>query len=167
MAGCNTCTGLSTNCADPCANTSALEVPCTSETPVTNPPYLCFEISPCNEGCVDTVGTDCVALSQNTGLFFKGQSLTSIIQSLEGMIQVLAANYNIDAVTPLVRYRFKPEQYPVTVVATRNTIQLLSATYANETDLLAALQAYETSWMLNNSVLEVAGTHDWTLTFSY
>ena len=160
------CTGTVDPCKETCDKCSTT-TECDQHTEVLASYFLCYEISPCNDGCAETTGTDCVTVSKDTSLFLKGQSLTSVITTLEGMLQALAADYNMNNSPQLIRFRFKPAQYPVTAVINRNAVEVLNAEYADANALLTALQGVDSTWSLDSEVFGVRGTADWTWALTY
>jgi len=151
---CNCTTPCEPNCSNNCPEPTIVPMP------------QCFLINPCNDGCVETFSTDCVIVKENIGLFYKGQTLTSVLQQINTLAPLIA-EYNTSNSPQLVMYSFTVDKYPVTVTVTQNGVPVINSQYTSSSLLLAALSSLDSSWQLVNQVFSVKGTSTWQISLSY
>lgn len=150
---------MCTDCNEPCYN-------CEEEVPVVQPVPLCWTIPPCDEGCEDTLNTDCITVANTTGIFVKGQSLTVALTNLSTYLSSLARVFNLTESPQLAIFGFSWECPSARIVVIRNGTTHLDATYTDRDALLAALQLLDATWFRNENYFYVAGTSTWTVTIT-
>lgn len=154
---------MSCNCPEPCLDCN--ECP-SNETPVYQPLPLCWAVPPCNEGCADTLNTDCITIAKTTGIFVKGQSLTTALTNLSNYLSALAIIYNQTNNPRLVTYGISIDCPNFSVIVKRNNITQLAQTYSSIETFLTALQAIESGWTRQDTYLYIADTATWEITLS-
>jgi len=137
-----------------------------TETPVYQPLPLCWAVPPCNEGCADTLNTDCITVATTTGIFVKGQTLTTALTNLSTYLSNLAIIYNQTNNPRLVTYGFTVACPSFTALVKRNNVTVLNQAYTDLTAFFTALQAIESGWTRQDTYLYIADTVTWEVTIA-
>lgn len=148
---------------------------CEEPQPVYQPLAICWEIEPCNEGCVETLSSDCIVVGKTVGPFVKGQSLTQALEVLSEYLKALGIEYNGSNPTQLIIYSFEVPNLPADVVVKRNTAEVINTNYTSANQLLTDLLALDLTWVMTVHtrldgtsfyVFSVGGQANWEITIT-
>ncbi len=123
-------------------------------------PDPCYQIDPCNDGCADTIQSECV-ITTNGG-FYQNNLLLSLVQ-IQQALQPLIRAYNLTAPIQLVQASFLVGTFPRVVSVDQNSIQVTSQNFIDQTALLAYLQTLDPTWLIQSGYFTVKGTNEWLI----
>lgn len=147
------------------AVTKDCEHPCI-ETPVAVHPTPCYQIEPCNDGCVELYDPACI----NVGslLIVPPSSLQEVISNLERGYLNLAflQNQVLPVADRLVTLRIKNISTYLNVPVTlfQGSTSMISGTFINLSSMVAIFQTFEPGIMLDGDDLVFKATETWSLT---
>jgi hypothetical protein len=170
------CHKLTCSTCNPCATSTTCTTPtCTpcGTVSVATPMSICVEVSPCTEGCEESISSDCVIYKGDTlgalGIV-DGDSLTTLLGNLNTLLtSLILAEEDIPTYTLPVRC-LASEYVPVTITAlTKNgTSQILgSVQYPNAASALAFLQTTDAGWLFTApNIFYIRSTDVWALSMA-